>query len=193
MKFSDLNKTDSFLTLTVPVFVIILNRILSHERKASLLYFKKRGHALPGNRVLTQMCHPEKGDSRISVSEIDKRLGTRIKKALDVNDLKNIPEGPPQNSFWYQLYREQSDHSSVQEIQKQYLLLISIWSLSLLFLLSGLVISLGRLRGWWSYSGSFLPFDAAMAVLCFFAWLAAGKAGKMFVRNVVVEACYEKK
>lgn len=94
------------VTALLPVIVLLLTGMLSHETKAKLVYWKLK-NPYPGCEAFTR--HGP-GDARIDMVALKKNVG-------------ELPTNPSeQNKKWFKLYKMVGDDRSVIEAHKLYLM-----------------------------------------------------------------------
>ena len=99
----------------LPVFVLLLTGLLSHDIKAMLVYWKTTD-VLPGSRAFTKYA-PD--DARIDMAALKKNVGV-------------LPTEPAeQNSKWFKLYKMVANDPTVVEAHKMYLLYRDMAAMSL--------------------------------------------------------------
>jgi hypothetical protein len=100
----------------IPVVVLLLTGLLSHEIKARLVYWKLSS-PLPGSAAFTRHAP---ADARIDMKALAKNFGA-------------LPTDPDeQNSKWYKLYRQVGDDPAVAHAHKLYLMYRDMAAMSLL-------------------------------------------------------------
>jgi hypothetical protein len=102
------------------VVTTIANGLLSAEMKARLVFLRWH-HALPGNRAFSKYAQR---DPRIDQ--------VRLAQVIDKGSLRT-PEA--ENAAWYRLYKEVQNDPSVQQVQREFLLLRDYAGLGALFLI----------------------------------------------------------
>jgi hypothetical protein len=102
----------------LPVVVLLLTGLLSHEAKARLVYWKI-ANPLPGSQVFTKHAP---ADARIDMAALVENVG----------ELPNDPRA--QNAKWYKLYRLVSDDAAVAHAHKLYLMYRDMAAMSLLLI-----------------------------------------------------------
>ncbi|MDA9490413.1 hypothetical protein [Bradyrhizobium sp. CCBAU 11361] len=117
-------RADSFTALraslapVLPVAVLILNGLLSHEAKARLVYWKF-ANPLPGSEAFTRHAL---ADARIDMAALKRNVGV-------------LPSDPQeQNAKWYKLYRRVSRDPAVAEAHKLYLLYRDMAGISIMLI-----------------------------------------------------------
>jgi hypothetical protein len=152
-------------TAVLPVVVLLLTGLLSHDVKARLVYWKI-ANPLPGSQAFTKHAS---ADARINMDALTKNVG-------------DIPDDPgAQNAKWYKLYRLVDDDAAVVQAHKLYLMYRDMAAMSLLLLplvpaalwYAGVPIS-----SLWITGGLFVVQYLACAI-------AARHAGTRFVCNVL--------
>jgi hypothetical protein len=102
-------------TAVLPVLVLLLTGVLSHDLKASLVFWK-RTNVLPGCRAFTQY---GPADARVDMTALQKNVGA-------------LPTDPAeQNAKWYKLFQMVKTDAAVVEAQKLYLMYRDMAALSL--------------------------------------------------------------
>jgi hypothetical protein len=105
-------------TAVLPVVVLLLTGVLSHDAKARLVYWKI-SHPLPGSAAFTKHAP---ADSRIDMRALAKNVGV-------------LPTDPSeQNAKWYKLYRMVKNDVAVTHAHKLYLMYRDMAAMSLLSL-----------------------------------------------------------
>lgn len=105
-------------TTALPVLVLLLTGLLSHEAKARFVYWKFT-NPLPGSRAFTKHAP---ADARIDMKALAKNVGA-------------LPTDPgEQNAKWYKLYRQVGDDPAVSEAHKLYLMYRDMAAMSLLLI-----------------------------------------------------------
>lgn len=100
----------------LPVAVLLLTGLLSHEAKARLIYWRI-AHPLPGSQAFTKHAP---ADARIDMKALAKNVGA-------------LPTEPgEQNAKWYKLYRLVSDDPAVAHAHRLYLMYRDMAAMSLL-------------------------------------------------------------
>lgn len=100
----------------LPVAVLLLTGLLSHEAKARLIYWRI-AHPLPGSQAFTKHAP---ADARIDMKALAKNVGA-------------LPTDPgEQNKKWFKLYRLVDGDAAVMEAHKLYLLYRDMAAMSLL-------------------------------------------------------------
>ncbi|MFV8529415.1 hypothetical protein [Ralstonia pseudosolanacearum] len=100
----------------LPVVVLLLTGLLSHEAKARLVYWKIT-NPLPGSQAFTKHAP---ADARIDMKALAKNVGA-------------LPTDPAeQNAKWYKLYRQVSGDAAVAHAHKLYLMYRDMAAMSLL-------------------------------------------------------------
>ncbi|KWH53846.1 hypothetical protein [Burkholderia anthina] len=103
-------------TTALPVVVLLLTGLLSHEAKARLVYWRIV-NPLPGSRAFTKHAL---ADARIDMKALAKNVGV-------------LPTDPgEQNAKWYKLYRQVSGDAAVSHAHKLYLMYRDMAAMSLL-------------------------------------------------------------
>jgi len=102
-------------TAVLPVVVLLLTGVLSHDAKASLVYWKTE-NAMPGCQAFTKY---GPADQRIDMIALKKNVG-------------EIPTEPSeQNKKWFKLYKMVDGDAVVVEAHKMYLLFRDMAAMSL--------------------------------------------------------------
>lgn len=105
-------------TTALPVVVLLLTGLLSHEAKARLVYWRI-ANPLPGSQAFTKHAP---ADARIDMKALAKNVGT-------------LPTDPgEQNAKWYKLYRLVGDDAAVAHAHKLYLMYRDMAAMSLLLI-----------------------------------------------------------
>ncbi|RAQ10237.1 hypothetical protein DPR02_15520 [Burkholderia cepacia] len=105
-------------TTALPVLVLLLTGLLSHEAKARLVYWRFT-NPLPGSQAFTKHAP---ADARIDMKALAKNVGA-------------FPTDPgEQNAKWYKLYRQVGDDPAVSEAHKLYLMYRDMAAMSLLLI-----------------------------------------------------------
>jgi hypothetical protein len=103
-------------TAVLPVIILLLTGLLSHEAKARLVYWKI-ANPLPGSAAFTK--HGPK-DSRIDMTALAKNVG-------------GLPtDSSEQNAKWYKLYRLVQNDTAVTHAHRLYLMYRDMAAISLL-------------------------------------------------------------
>ncbi|MHA6859549.1 hypothetical protein [Ralstonia pseudosolanacearum] len=103
-------------TTALPVVVLLLTGLLSHEAKATLVYWRI-ANPLPGSQAFTKHAP---ADARIDMKALAKNVGA-------------LPTEPgEQNAKWYKLYRLVSGDAAVAHAHKLYLMYRDMAAMSLL-------------------------------------------------------------
>ncbi len=103
-------------TSFLPVAVLLLSGLLSHEAKARLVYWKI-ANPLPGSAAFTKHAP---ADARIDMKALSKNVG-------------GLPTDPgEQNAKWYRLYRQADADPAVVHAHKMYLMYRDMAAMSLL-------------------------------------------------------------
>ncbi|MGY4230088.1 hypothetical protein ACVMIH_007449 [Bradyrhizobium sp. USDA 4503] len=104
------------LAPVLPVAVLILNGLLSHEAKARLVYWKL-ADPLPGSEVFSKHAP---ADARIDMAALKRNVGV-------------LPTDPAeQNAKWYKLYRRVSRDPAVVEAHRLYLVYRDMAAISIM-------------------------------------------------------------
>ncbi|VIO70544.1 hypothetical protein CI1B_31980 [Bradyrhizobium ivorense] len=104
------------LAPVLPVAVLILNGLISHETKARLVYWKLT-NPLPGSEAFTRHAP---ADARIDMAALKRNVGV-------------LPTDPAdQNAKWYKLYRRVSGDPAVVEAHRLYLLYRDMAAISIM-------------------------------------------------------------
>lgn len=125
------------LTTTVmPVVVLLIVNVLSHNVKSMLVYWKPLG-VLPGSEAFTKY---GPADPRIDMAALKKNVGA-------------LPTDPAeQNSKWYKLYKQVPNEPEVAEAHKLFLMYrdMAVMSLALIVLVPGalLIVGVAPLAPW---------------------------------------------
>jgi hypothetical protein len=149
----------------LPVVVLLLTGLLSHDAKARLVYWKN-ANPLPGSQAFTKHAP---ADGRIDMTALAKNVG-------------DLPTKPgEQNSKWYKLCRLVSEDPAVVHAHKLYLMYRDMATMSLL--LMGLVPAAlwyagAPARSRWIAGGLF----ALQYLVCA---IGARHSGTRFVCNVL--------
>ncbi|QOK96846.1 hypothetical protein HF909_10665 [Ralstonia pseudosolanacearum] len=102
----------------LPVVVLLLTGLLSHEAKARLVYWRIK-NPLPGSQAFTKYAP---ADARINMKTLAKNVGA-------------LPTDPgEQNARWYKLYRLVGDDPAVSHAHKLYLMYRDMAAMSLLLI-----------------------------------------------------------
>lgn len=155
----------SLATALLPVVVLLLTGVLSHQVKATLVYWRLKD-PYPGCEAFTK--HGP-ADARIDMAALKKNVG-------------ELPtERAAQNSKWFKLYLKVENEVSVLEAHKAYLLFRDMAAMSLL--LAALVpVALYFTRATASVVlASAIWFAVQFLVCC----LGARNSGTRFVSNVL--------
>jgi hypothetical protein len=149
----------------LPVVVLLLTGLLSHEAKARLVYWKI-ANPLPGSTAFTKHAP---ADVRIGMKALARNVGA-------------LPTDPgEQNAKWYKLYRLVSDDSAVAHAHRLYLMYRDMAAMSLLLvpLLPAAILYAGApSTGAWNVA-------ALMAVQYLACVISARHSGRRFVCNVL--------
>jgi hypothetical protein len=149
----------------LPVVVLLLTGLLSHEVKARLVYWKIK-NPLPGSEAFTKYAP---ADARIDMKALEKNVGA-------------LPTDPSeQNAMWYRLYRLVRDEPAVSHAHKLYLMYRDMAAMSLI------VTPLVPLAMWYAaaspgsrwIAASFLALQYAVCAI------SARHSGTRFVCNVL--------
>lgn len=149
----------------LPVVILLLTGLLSHDAKATLVYWKLK-NPLPGSEAFTKHAP---ADVRIDMRALAKNVGV-------------LPSEPgEQNAKWYKLYRLVGDDPAVVEAHKLYLMYRDMAAVSL-FLVPLVPLAL------WSAKAPIASLWAAGAFF-FVQYLAcavgARNSGRRLVCNVL--------
>lgn len=149
----------------LPVLVLLLTGLLSHEAKARLVFWKIT-NPQPGSAAFTTHAP---ADARIDMKALAKNVGA-------------LPTEPrEQNAKWYKLYRLVGDDPAVSEAHKLYLMYRDMAAMSL-FLVPLVPAALwyagGSIGSLWAAAGLF----AVQYLVCA---LGARHSGTRFVCNVL--------
>jgi hypothetical protein len=105
-------------TAVLPVVVLLLTGLLSHDAKARLVYWRFT-NPLPGSQAFTKHAP---ADARIDMKALVKNVGT-------------LPTEPgEQNAKWYKLYRQVGGDAAVTQEHKLYLMYRDMAAMSLLLM-----------------------------------------------------------
>jgi hypothetical protein len=105
-------------TSFLPVVVLLLTGLLSHEAKARFVYWKI-ANPLPGSAAFTKYAP---ADARIDMKALAKNVGA-------------LPTDPgEQNAKWYRLYRQVDADPAVAHAHKMYLMYQDMAAMSLLLI-----------------------------------------------------------
>jgi hypothetical protein len=152
-------------TAVLPVVVLLLTGLLSHDAKARLVYWRI-ANPLPGSQAFTKYAP---ADARIDMKALAKNVGA-------------LPTDPgEQNSKWYKLYRQVGDDSAVAHAHKLYLIYRDMAAMSLLLMPlvpAALWYAGAPSASLWIAGGSF----ALQYVVCA---ISARHSGTRFVCNVL--------
>jgi hypothetical protein len=103
---------------SLPIFVLLLTGVLSHEVKARIVFWKMT-NPLPGSAAFTKY---GPADARIDMKALAKNVG-------------ELPSEPSeQNAKWYKLYRQVSEDAAVAHAHKLYLMYRDMAAVSLLLM-----------------------------------------------------------
>jgi hypothetical protein len=103
---------------SLPIVVLLLTGVLSHEAKARLVFWMIT-NPLPGSAAFTQYAP---ADARIDMKALAKNVG-------------KLPSEPgEQNAKWYKLYRQVSEDAAVSHAHKLYLMYRDMAAVSLLLI-----------------------------------------------------------
>jgi hypothetical protein len=104
-----ISRAGNILPVALAVVVTtVINGLLSSEAKARIVFLRWKD-ALPGHRAFTE--HAPK-DTRIDLQRLTKACGNKL------------PTDPAdQNRTWYRLYKSVEKHPSVEQVQRDYLLM----------------------------------------------------------------------
>lgn len=149
----------------LPILVLLLSALLSHEAKARLVYWKIK-NPLPGSQAFTK--HAPR-DARIDMMALKKNIG-------------QLPTEPrEQNARWYTLYRAARVDPAVVDAHRVYLLFRDIAAISVLLLPTASAAL------WFAGSsvGGVLIAVAFFAVQYLLSAAAARNSGIRFICNVL--------
>lgn len=153
------------VTVLLPVVVLLLTGLLSHDAKAMLVFWRF-ANPLPGSRAFIEYAP---SDARIDMAALRRNVGDLPSDARE------------QNQKWFRLYRVVGDELTVAEAHRMYLLYrdMAAMSLPLIVLIPmGLLIVGSSLV---SLALSAVLFAVQYLVCC----LGAQNSGKRFVCNVL--------
>lgn len=147
-----------------PLFLFLLNGLLSSDQKAVLVYWKLKD-PLPGSEAFSRL---SKKDSRIDRKKLEEIYG-------------KLPKSPSeQNKLWYKIYRKNAIDVVISESHRSFLLARDLASLCFIFIvflgLPTLIIANWPLN---FYYFSFL------VVQYFIVVIGAQNRGRRFVTNVL--------
>lgn len=152
-------------TSVVPVVVLLLAGMLSHDMKATLVYWKLT-NALPGCQAFSRY---GPGDSRIDMVALKKNVG-------------ELPTDPvEQNRKWFKLYKMVGSDPVVVEAHRMYLLYRDMAAMSLPLVAlapAGMYFVGASIPTRWTVAAIF----AAQFLMCV---AAARNSGRRFVCNVL--------
>lgn len=101
-----------------PLFLFLLNGLLSSNQKAKLVFWKLK-NPLPGSEAFSKL---SKGDTRIDRDKLKELYGT-------------LPKNPSeQNKLWYKIYRKNALEIVISESHRAFLLARDLTSLCFLFI-----------------------------------------------------------
>lgn len=102
-------KAANILPLGLAIVVVtVINGLLNPDAKARIVFLRWR-HALPGHRAFSDLA-PK--DPRIDMDRLKKACGNKL------------PEDPDeQNKVWYGLYKALKTESSIEHVQRDFLLM----------------------------------------------------------------------
>lgn len=162
---SKLSGMRSTLTALLPVPILILSYLLSHDAKARLVFWRWE-NPLPGSRAFSKHA-PE--DRRIDLVALRKNVGAFPQSEQE------------QNAAWYALYKQVQTDVAVFESHQNYLLLRDIAAMSLLLaLIVPLVLLFFR-----SSVSSVLLSAAVFLIQYLTTAIASRNNGIRFVQNVL--------
>jgi hypothetical protein len=152
-------------TAVLPILVLLLTGLLSHEAKARLVYWKI-ANPLPGSAAFTKHAP---ADARIDMEALAKNVG----------DLPSEPR--EQNSKWYKLYRLVNNDVVVSHAHKLYLMYRDMAAMSLLSipLVPAVLWYAGAPPTSWWIAGGFLSLQYVVCAI------GARHSGNRFVCNVL--------
>lgn len=156
------------LSLVLPLATLILDRIVTSDFKAVLVYWKWR-NPLPGHEAFT--VHGQE-DSRVDMNALEAEHGP-------------LPTDPAeQNLLWYKLSKATRDRASVDEAHYAWLLTRDLTNLSfaLMIVSAGLAAGLGV--GAWEW----IVLLTAQGLLYIVLSQVAANMGIRFVTTVLAEA-----
>lgn len=162
--FKLVDTDSSVVVVIIPLFVFILNGLLTPDFKATISFWKIK-NPLPGCKAFSDLM---KKDSRIDSQELKRKHG----------ELPLEPE--KQNNLWYKIYKKNSGEVSVAKSHKAYLLARDLTSMSFLFLIFSTLFFLlnSSYKYWyWYLLGLFLQYLLLKTV--------TENYGNRFVTNVL--------
>jgi hypothetical protein len=152
-------------TAVLPVVVLLLTGLLSHDAKARLVFWKI-ANPLPGSEAFSKHA---RADARIDMKALAKNVG-------------DLPDDPgAQNAKWYKLYRLVDDDAAVIQAHKLYLMYRDMAAMSLLLVLlvpAALWYAGGQPESRWIAGALFVVQYAVCAI-------GARHSGARFVCNVL--------
>ena len=149
----------------MPVVVLLLTGLLSHEAKARLVYWKIK-NPLPGSQAFTKCALV---DARIDMKALKKNVGA-------------LPTDPSeQNAMWFRLYRLVRDDPAVSHTHRLYLMYRDMAAMSLI------VTPLIPLAAWYAgvASGGRWIVGALLAIQYVVCAISARNSGTRFICNVL--------
>jgi hypothetical protein len=164
-----INRSGNILPLGLVILIAtVINGQLSAEAKARIVFLRWR-NALPGHRAFSQLAAK---DSRIDLGRLKKACGNKL------------PDDPAdQNSVWYRLYKSVENKPSVEQAQRDFLLMrdyaglaaicITIFGLAAIVEIQSLRVS--------------LLYVAGLVVQFLLVRQAAANYGTRFVTTVMAE------
>ncbi|OSI21194.1 hypothetical protein [Bradyrhizobium canariense] len=103
---------------SLPIVVLLLTGVLSHEAKARLVFWRFN-NPLPGSAAFTKY---GPADARVDMKALAKNVG-------------ELPHEPgEQNARWYKLYRQVSEDAAVAHAHRLYLMYRDMAAMSLLLM-----------------------------------------------------------
>lgn len=155
---------DSLFMIFSPILLVVLNGILSSRLKVFIVFWRWK-NGLPGHRAFTRYLF---SDSRINIDGLKKKYG-------------ELPTDPvKQNNLWYSFLTKNKENIIVNDSHKAYLLTRDMTSISLVFILGIVVISLSNVDNQMKFL-SCLYFIIQYLVMMF----VARNYGKRFTCNVL--------
>jgi hypothetical protein len=152
-------------TAVLPIVVLLLSGLLSHEAKARVVYWKI-ADPLPGSAAFTKYAP---ADVRIDMKALAKNVGP-------------LPtESREQNAKWYKLYRQVNGDAAVTHAHKLYLMYRDMAAMSLLLipLLPAALWYAGALPASCWIAGGLLVVQYVASAIC------ARHSGTRLVANVL--------
>ena len=167
-QFEGLITPKALYGLGLPLLTLVLDRIVSADTKAMLVYCRCR-NPLPGSQAFTK--HGP-ADPRVNMRSLEKKYGPFPEPANE------------QNQLWYRLLKASEDQPSVSQAHQASLLTRDLASLSFVLAPLGAILGAVLRIGIWPWAILLTALTVQFLVLR----KAAANSGRRFVTTVLAEA-----